>query len=85
MNSIISSAIEKRQVLEFHYDGGIRIVEPFCYGISTAGNEVLRGYQTGGYSKSGRNSWKMFRVNEISSITHTTNTFVGNRPHYNTE
>jgi predicted DNA-binding transcriptional regulator YafY len=84
MNSTICNAIRNKQVLEFYYDGGSRLVEPFCHGVSTAGNEVLRGFQTGGYSKSGNShTWKMFRVDEISSISIKNEKFTGNRPHYN--
>lgn len=84
MNTTICNAIRNKQILEFNYDGGIRVVEPFCYGVSTAGFEVLRGFQTGGYSSSGNSlGWKLFRVDEISSIGNTTKKFDGNRPHYN--
>ena len=48
MNTAICAAIKNRAVVEFYYNGGLRTVEPHCHGISTAGNEVLRGYQTGG-------------------------------------
>lgn len=84
MNSTICNAITKKQVLEFYYDGGIRTVEPFCHGISTAGNEVLRGFQKGGYSESGNShTWKMFKVDEITSISIKNEKFTGQRPNYN--
>jgi len=84
MNAMICSAIRSRQVLRFSYDGGWRTVEPFCHGISTAGNEVLRGYQTGGYSESGNPvGWKLFQVSKIASPTPTGQTFSGARPGYN--
>jgi len=84
MNQMICSAIQSRQVIRFYYNGGFRTVEPFCYGVSTAGNEVLRAYQTGGYSESGNPvGWKLFRVSEISSLTTTGEKFFGIRPDYN--
>jgi hypothetical protein len=84
MNTNICSAIRSREVIRFHYDGGIRVVEPHCHGISLAGNEVLRGYQSGGYSQSGRPAaWKLFEVAKISSLQLTGQTFATNRPHYN--
>lgn len=59
-------------------------MEPFCYGISTAGNEVLRGYQIDGYSESGNPvGWKLFRVSEISNFQITKTNFQNNRPFYN--
>ena len=84
MNSNICSAIRARAVIQFYYDGGDRIVEPHCHGTSTAGNEVLRGYQTGGYSSSGKPvEWKMYDVSKISNIRQTGQRFSSNRPGYN--
>ena len=84
MNRTICEAINSRQVIRFNYKGGLRTVEPFCHGISTAGNEVLRGYQTSGYSESGDPvGWKLFRVSEISNLTITDELFSGTRPGYN--
>jgi len=84
LNTTICSAIRSKQVITFYYDGGERVVEPFCYGISSSGNELLRGFQVGGYSKSGKPfSWKLFRVDEISRISLTNETFQEIRPNYN--
>ncbi len=84
MNTAICAAIKSQAVVEFYYDGGFRTVEPHCHGISTAGNEVLRGYQTGGYSRSGNPvDWKLFVVAEISHLRQTGATFSANRPGYN--
>ncbi|NJE47334.1 hypothetical protein E3E35_07965 [Thermococcus sp. GR7] len=84
MEPVICSAIRSRRIIKFYYKGGIRIVEPFCYGVSTAGNEVLRAYQIGGYSESGKPvGWKLFRISEISGLTVTDEHFEGNRPGYN--
>ena len=49
MNATLCDAIRDRKIVKFHYDydRGMRTVEPFCYGVSTSGNDVLRGYQTG--------------------------------------
>lgn len=50
---LVIEAINSRRLLEFRYDGHSRIVAPSAYGfhIST-GNEVFRGYQVEGTSKS---------------------------------
>lgn len=83
MNTAICAAIRARAVLNFHYDGGRRTVEPHCHGMSRADNEVLRGYQTAGYSKSGKpTTWKLFEVSEITGLTQTGATFTTNRPGY---
>jgi predicted DNA-binding transcriptional regulator YafY len=84
VNTTVCQAIRERRVVSFHYDGGQRLVEPFCHGISTAGHEVLRGYQTGGYSSSGRlPAWRLFRLDEVSELTITSSIFDGTRPGYN--
>ena len=67
MNQTICVAIRERKVVSLRYSGGLRSVEPHCHGISTAGNEVLRGYQIGGHSQSGiRVGWKLFDVSMMS-------------------
>lgn len=84
MNLTLCDAIRSRKVIEFHFDGGVRTVEPFCHGVSTAGNEVLRGYQTAGYSSSGRlPEWRLFTVSKISGLVVTGDRFQGSRPGYN--
>jgi hypothetical protein len=83
-NSAICEAIEKKAVIGFNYKGSLRIVEPQCHGTSTAGNEVLRGFQIKNYSKpSESSSNKLFEVAKISGIKQTGKTFSKPGPHYN--
>jgi hypothetical protein len=81
----ICSAIELNRVIKFYYNGGIRLVEPFCCGVhKTTGSNVLRGYQIGGYSESGETEgWKLFQVSEISELVITDDTFSCSRANYN--
>lgn len=84
MNVRICNAIRDRKIIRFSYSGGFRNVEPFCHGISTVGNDVLRGWQIGGYSESGKpQGWKLFRMDAISNLTITDEAFEGRRPRYN--
>ena len=84
MNVTICEAIKKRMVIRFYYDGGIRIVEPHCHGLSADGTEVLRAYQIGGHSKSGHPvGWKLIELSRISGLQHEDTTFTNNRPGYN--
>jgi len=84
MRTTICTAISSKQVIQFYYDGGSRLVEPFCYGLSKTGNQLLRGYQISGYSKSGDPvGWKLFRASEISSLAVTGEHFTGTRDGYN--
>jgi len=83
MNKDICTAIKTKSVIKFFYNGGIREVEPYCYGVSTADNDVLRGYQIGGYSKSGNTvGWKLYSVSNISQLTITDKHFASIRPDY---
>jgi hypothetical protein len=84
MNPSVCSAIAGRAVVRFQYDGGLRIVEPHCHGMSPAGNEVLRGYQIGGFSASGSAvGWRLFEVPRLSGWIQTDDTFLTNSPGYN--
>ncbi len=84
MNTSICAVIRDRSVIQFNYDGGPRTVEPHCHGTSTAGNEVLRGYQTSGFSQSGNPvGWKLFEVAKIHSLHPAGARFSNTRPGYN--
>jgi len=66
----ICLAILHRRLVRFAYEGMPRTVEPFCCGASTAGKDVVRGYQTGGRSRSGEPvGWKLFDVSGIADLT----------------
>ena len=81
MNQRICQAIGGRFVIEFSHGGGRRVVEPHTHGISTAGNEVLRGYQVSGYSSSRTPPfWSLFDVSKMTRLTLTADTFPTNRP-----
>lgn len=84
MNTQICAAIKSRAVVEFYYDDGKRRAEPHCHGISMAGKEVLRAYQTAGFSESGQPvGWKLFEVTKIIGFRQTGATFQNNRHEYN--
>ena len=78
MNQGICDAIHNRCVMTFTYDGHLRIVEPHAYGLSRTLNEVIRCYQTGGTSRSGKlPAWRLMEVARIKSLTVTEEHFVG--------
>jgi hypothetical protein len=83
MNQDICNAIKSMHLLSFYYDGGNRIVEPHCLGVTTAGNPGLRAYQTSGHSESGKYGWKMFDLSKASSLKVLDETFSIPRPGYN--
>jgi hypothetical protein len=83
-NTGICKAIKKKAVLQFNYEGELRIVEPQCHGISTAGKEVIRGFQVAGRSRSRKPiAEKLFEISKISELKETGDTFSSPGPHYN--
>lgn len=83
MNPIICDSIRNKQLLKFDYDNCLRIVEPHTYGLSTAGNEVLRAYQTGGQSTSHKiPDWRLFEVSKMESLVLLEESFPSARDEY---
>ncbi len=83
MNATICDAIGHHLLLQFHYGGGLRVVELYRHGYSTAGNEVLRGYQVSGYSRSRNPSgWRLFDVGKMGQLRSAPETFFAKRPGY---
>ncbi|MDZ4715046.1 MAG: hypothetical protein SH819_06200 [Cytophagales bacterium] len=82
MNNKIIEAIKNKHLIRFSYDGGFRVVEPHCYGLTTKGNEGLRAFQTDGYSSSGEMGWKMFDLGKGESIEILDEVFKGSRSGY---
>ena len=75
MNNQIIEAIENQNIIEFSYEGELRVVEPHCYGKTTAGNEAIRAYQTDGYSSSGKMGWKIYDLGKANNIHISDDTF----------
>jgi hypothetical protein len=83
MNNVVKNAVETMTILKFTYDGHHRVVEPHAHGISTAGNEVLRCYQTAGGSVSGTvPGWHLMKVSKMVNISATDSHFDSPRPGY---
>ncbi len=81
---LICQAISEMKVIQFRYDDNkLRKVEPFCCGINTKDNYVLRCYQIGGYSSTNKFGWKMFDLAAISKLEILDDGFEVNRKGYN--
>lgn len=87
MEKRICDSIRDRKIIEFSYEGGIRVVEPHCYGLQReTGREVLLGYQTGGYTRSGGvPDWRVYDISKVSDLRITDISFLGPRSGYNPE
>ena len=48
-----------------------RLIEPYAYGISQAGNAVFRAFQYDGDTYRGKPKWKLFRLDRVESWTPT--------------
>ena len=82
MNQTIFNAIRNMHVLSLTYNGIARMVEPHAYGVSKAGNDVLRCYQpVGGHIKPGH-EWELLSVSEITALSDTQAKFSGARYGY---
>ncbi len=69
--------------LHFTYSGTEREVEPFCYGTSRAGDEVLRAYLiSGGSGHSGEIGWQLFRLDKVENLEITEDVFLNDREGY---
>lgn len=54
---------------------GRRLIQPYAYGITCAGNEGLRAFQVSGDSLRGEPRWKIFRLDRITSWRPRKQTF----------
>jgi hypothetical protein len=73
---VICDAIRLRHVVRFQYRGGVREVEPYVYGRDASGNELLRGFQLRGASRTGEAvGWKVFHVEDMINVAVTFEAF----------
>ncbi len=84
VESGICKAIRARMILEFDYEGHLRVVQPYCHGVTSTGSESLRAVQVGGESRSGGfGSGKLWTVAKMSHLRVTETSFVPSDPNYN--
>lgn len=67
-------------IINYHSKGkdsntGSRVIEPVAYGLTKAGNPVIRAYQPYGDTTSKVPSWKFFRLDRISYWEETSAKF----------
>ena|SRR5689334_10939165 len=82
--NIFCEAIERKALLEFHYQGHLRIVQPYCFGVSKRDKNVLRAVQVRGSSASNQlGIGKLWSVDEVLAPRILDETFAPNDPTYN--
>lgn len=79
---LLCRAINGRMLVQFKYDGRSRIVEPFCCGVSTVGNYLLRGFQIRGSDKTKPLCWRLYELSEMSQLSITKHIFNAKREEY---
>ena len=74
----INDAIDnhKRIIINYHSKGedvatGARVIEVYAYGLTKAGNSVIRAFQPFGDTTTKVPSWKFFRLDRISAWKDT--------------
>ena len=82
MLQTIINAIHAYKVLSFTYSGIARVVEPHAVGISLAGNDVLRCYQTHGGHIKPSHEWDLCEISKISNLRETGDVFANAQPGY---
>ena len=72
----VNAAIENQYRVVIDYDDetdkaarGPRLIEPYVYGLSKAGNEVIRAFQYHGSTRRGIPKFKLFRLDRIVNWT----------------
>lgn len=84
MIDTLIAAIQNREEIAFTYSGIDRVAQPCAVGISSAGNESLRCYQTQGGHITPGHEWDFCTVSNISNLTTTGDHFQDDPPGYKT-
>ena len=86
----IMNGMFKQRIMELNYDDeedpggkGRRWIQMYCYGVSKAGNDVVRVYQVGGDTKTIQPGWKLFRVDRMQNLRTLGGTFNEAKPLFN--
>lgn len=83
MRDILCEAIRSRRLVEFSYEGSIRLVEPHMIAANELGHHALSGWFVAGLSKSGTPGWREYLLSKISNLRIRDEKFSGPRAGYN--
>ncbi len=79
LDNLIINAIAEKKIIEFNYDGYLRVAEPHVYGTLDGKYELLVYQIGGGSSSDGIPNWRRVKLNKVSNIVVTDRTFKGKR------
>ena len=80
-DSYIINSIKNRNLVTVYYNGddnggkGLRVIEPYCLGVSKAGNKVLRAWEVEGASHTSATGeqplpgWRLFRLDRMGNYS----------------
>jgi hypothetical protein len=71
MKDLICTAVRQKKTVRFSYERASIIAEPFCFGISADGKEVMKGYQVAG----GTSGWRLYEIAKVQNLEITKITF----------
>lgn len=81
-SDMVTNAMDNRErvIISYHSDDenentGPRLIEIYAYGVTTAGNPVIRAFQTHGDTTTSIPDWKYFLLSRISSWKETGQTY----------
>jgi hypothetical protein len=77
LDSSICRAIFERKLLTLTFKYGTGVVEPYCFGRTKDGTDLLRAYQVRGASDEGEpTGWKFFRFDAIVAMAISQDPFI---------
>jgi predicted DNA-binding transcriptional regulator YafY len=91
----VVNSVKNKNVATIYYDGednggkGLRVIEPFCVGVSKKGNRVIRAWEREGASKTASTGeqplpgWRLFRLDKILMLKPTGEVYNEPRSGYN--
>ena len=79
MNHLIQQAIADRKLVEFHYQGLIRIAEPHVYGCIGLIEQLLVYQVRGPDNMKQQTRWRVIPLPQISNLRVLDETFDGKR------
>jgi predicted DNA-binding transcriptional regulator YafY len=86
--SNLRQAIISKNKMEIYYEGdatlpsGTRVIHPYLYGLTIAGNPAVRAYQEQGKTKTITPGWKIFRLDRIRRVKYLRNDFFEINPQF---